>query len=64
MVQGKGSKELEFIPPKKRKENKKDSHIKKTNVDHVKVQVGILHDWVNIRIDSSKNYSILFVVSF
>lgn len=32
------TKELEFIPPKKRKEPKKE-HIKKNNVDHVKVQV-------------------------
>lgn len=32
------TKELEFIPPKKRKEPKKE-HIKKNNVDHVKLQV-------------------------
>lgn len=35
------TKELEFIPPKKRKEPKKD-HIKKNNVDHVKIQVKFL----------------------
>lgn len=33
------TKELEFIPPKKRKEPTKKEHIKKNNVDHVKIQV-------------------------
>lgn len=32
------TKELEFIPPKKRREPKKE-HIKNNNVDHVKLQV-------------------------
>lgn len=37
------SKELEFIPPKKRniKEMKKESNLKKTNIDHVKLQVSL-----------------------